>query len=69
MSEPWLASLDEYLTRTPAMPSVEDHEDIKERDWHDLHTHAREFVQTYGARMMLRCVSEALDDQRELFKR
>lgn len=41
------------------MESVD--EDIRERDWHDLETAAREFIEVYGAAAMLRCVSRALD--------
>jgi hypothetical protein len=43
------------------MASVGENEDIIERDFHDLETAAREFIKTYGAAAMLRCVSFALE--------
>lgn len=40
------------------MPSVD--ESAKERDWSQLEAMARDFVRTYGAAAMLRCVANAL---------
>ena len=36
-------------------------EEVQERDWHELESAAREFVDIYGAAAMLRCVSRALE--------
>lgn len=42
------------------MPSVgDDTEDVKEREWHDLESHARDFIRAYGVAAMLRCISES----------
>ncbi len=46
------------------MPSVGEQEDLRERDWHDLETAAREFAKTYGVAAMLRCVSRILDEEK-----
>lgn len=43
-------------------------EERRERDWLALETAASDFVQTYGAAAMLRCVSRALEGQGSLLK-
>lgn len=48
---------------TRPMPSVGEQEDLRERDWHDLETAAREFIKTYGVSAMLRCVSRAIEGE------
>lgn len=53
------------------MPAVESEEEAeeRERDWVDLETTAREFIASYGAAAMLRCVSRALESQQDMFKK
>lgn len=36
-------------------------EERRERDWHDLESAARDFMQVYGVAAMLRCVSRATE--------
>ena len=43
-----------------------DAEAVRERDWSDLEATAREFIQAYGVAALLRCISRAVDDQKEL---
>jgi hypothetical protein len=55
-----IGAIDSWLRSEPHEPPVFDAEDRKERDWCDLENAAKDFVRTYGAAAMVRCISEAL---------
>jgi hypothetical protein len=72
MSREWTVGFPEPTTFSGddlrPMPSVASptDEERKERDWSDLEAAARDFVKVYGVPALLRCVSRACDDQKEL---
>ena len=70
--EQWKASLDDWLTTPPDLPSVDtlESEYERERRWFDFISECREFAKAEpdGFSAVLRAVAEAMKTQQQLFR-